>query len=152
MEFIYYLLLIRHVKIWMCKFLHSSQVLSIWNLNAWMQEWNGGELWCGDVICFIKSHWALWTLIVIKGVLRVQFTLTWDAVSLLLYSFLCFAYLYCLQNVPLYIRLPPVFGANVTEPEETKAQEPRQSHTLCPFLSFLTRLSPLSRLELILCE
>lgn len=44
------------------------------------------------------------------------------------------------------------FKANVTEPEETKAQEPRQSDTLCPFLSFLTRLSPLSRLELILCE
>lgn len=144
------LLLIRHVKIWMCKFLHSSQVLSIWDLNAWMQEWNGGELWCGDVICFIKSHWVLRTLIVTKGVLPVQFTLIWAAVSLLPYSFLCFAHLYCLQNVPLCIRL--LFEANVTEPEETKAQEARQSNTLCPFLSFLTRLSPLSRLELILCE
>lgn len=44
------------------------------------------------------------------------------------------------------------FEANVTEPEVTKAQEPTQSDTLCPFLSFLTRFSPLSRLELILCE
>lgn len=90
--------------------------------------------------------------IVTKGLLPVQFTLIWAAVSLLPYSFLCFAHLYCLQNVPLCIRLPLFFKANVTEPEETKAQEPRQSDTLCPFLSFLTRLSPLSRLELILCE
>lgn len=92
------------------------------------------------------------TLIVTKGLLPVQFTLIQAAVSLLLYPFLCFAHLYCLQNVTLCIRLPLFFKANVTEPEETKAQEPRQSDTLCPFLSFLTRLSPLSRLELILCE
>lgn len=57
---------------------------------------DGGELWCGDVIRFIKSHWVLWTLIVTKGLLPVQFTLIWAAVSLLAYFFLCFVHLYCL--------------------------------------------------------
>lgn len=40
------------------KFLHSSHDFYGCGFESWMQEWNGGELWCGDVICFIKSHWC----------------------------------------------------------------------------------------------